>query len=224
MNLMNEDAAQQPQAPEQEQSHQVVSSQEKQGMSKFTKIAIIAGAIVILVILAEVGYLLFNQNTGLLTRPARQNQAGQPAQRQFQLPATPTPLSNLQQSEGTINFGQAQSFIANLETLSNKNKAEFIEEASTSFTLTGRVVDTNSQTTVEGHPYILVLRSQLGKEVTLYFTANEINNSRILVETQDQAREISFEEIRANDILQITEKRNLLDTSSNLGLIFKITR
>lgn len=185
--------------------------------NKFFKPALITLGIVLVIVISEIGYLVFKGY----------------GKTYFQLTPdpTPTPVFNFplqEEIEGTfsrefLNTGKARDFLEHLDLF--EPKLEFIQNATLTFTV-GGIVDEVGEGEIEGsgHRFWIIMKGDTGEILTYRLTEQEIQNASIFLETASGLSQIEITEIKPGDFVLIRNISNLLDSSSHFKVILKVIR
>jgi hypothetical protein len=198
------------------------------GNNKFFKIALILLALVMLIIISEVGYLIFaKRGTSLFKfgQTTVQEEQGRPLAN-----ITPPPPPSLPKEETksiTIDSEKARRLADMLDRFETSNKIDLFEEAITSFTITGAVLGARfEKREAEGieFVYLLQVQSQTGSMATYWFTDQEVLNAQVSLSTSTGTSKISITDINVGDNITLKETANLLDSSPHSSLILEVRR
>ena len=191
---------------------------EKKNNKKF-KIAVIGLVVMLIIILSEVGYLIFSGygRTYFQLKSDSQNETAA-------IPASlPTPISTpsveFALPENSIQSSKVDNFLYILEAL--EPKESFIEAVTVNSTYKAIVTSTSQEGIKDrGFRYIINAKNDQGQTIGFRFSIQEIDSAEISLNNE----EISFSDIQPDDILTVKVISDLLDNSLDSKLILEIER
>ena len=205
------------QAPQQPPPIQTTAPVQKN--NKLLKVAIIGLVIMLIIILSEVGYLIFSGygRTYFQLKSDSQNETAA-------IPASlPTPISTpsveFSPPKNSIQSSKVDNFLYILEAL--ESKESFIEAVTVNSTFKAIVTSTSQDGIKDrGFRYIINAKNDQGQTIGFRFSIQEIDSAEISLNNE----EISFGDIKPDDILTVKVISDLLDNSLDSKLILEIER
>ena len=206
--------------PPPQQPPQIQTTAPVQKNNKLLKVAIIGLVIMLIIILSEVGYLIFSGygRTYFQLKSESQNETAA-------IPASlPTPIST-----PSVEFALPESSILQQNKIDNffyilthlESKDSFIEAATINSTYKATVTSA-SQEEIEGIglSYIITGKDDQEQTIGFRFLSQEIDSAEISLNNE----EISFSDIKPDDVLTLNVISDLLDNSPDSKLILEIER
>ena len=206
------------QAPQQPPPIQTTTPVRKN--NKLLKVAIIGLVVMLIIILSEVGYLIFSGygRTYFQLKSESQNETAA-------IPASlPTHIST-----HSVEFALPESSILQQNKIDNffyilthlESKDSFIEAVTINSTYKA-IVTSTSQEEIQnvGLSYIITGKDDQGQTIGFRFSSQEIDSAEISLNNE----EISFSDIQPDDILTVKVISDLLDNSPDSKLILEIER
>jgi hypothetical protein len=199
----------------------VIQTEQKPVRNKFYKPALIALGIVLVIIISEVGYLVFK---GYGETYFQQHIA--PALTSTPAITSPT-LEDIQASfpRNHISSDKVRDFADTLDHLAPK--LEFIQSASLNFIIAGTLVESApGRKEKEGIEYThwMKLEANSGETITYLFTEQEIQTVTVFLFTLTDSSQINIREINRGDFVTIRSIANLLDPDPNFRIILEVMR
>jgi len=199
----------------------VVQTEQGPVRSKFFKPALIALGIVLVIVISEVGYLVFK---GYGKTYLQQHIA--PALTSTPAPTPPT-LEDIQASfpRNHISSDKARDFADALDILAPK--LEFIQGASLNYIIAGTLVETVPGRKEKGgieYTHWMKLEAESGETITYLFTEQEIQTVTVFLFTSTGSSQVNIREINRGDFVTIKSVSNLLDPDPNLRIILEVIR
>jgi hypothetical protein len=189
------------------------------GDNKFTKIALIALAVVFLIILSEAAYLIFAKRgdsifnvdkTTVQEENERSTTTSQPQ------PTAP-PTQEKQKKDFVVDTNKARVFADMLDSLVASGKIENLDIATINYESEKEIGGIN-------YAYYLVLDKQNGTEITYSLTDEEVISAQILLSSNSEESNIPITDIKPGDIVTIKIVTNLLDESPHGNVVLEVTR
>lgn len=218
---MNEQITQPAQyAPPQQTTPQTSLPPENKSRGSVKKIGLIIGGFILIIIIAQGIYLLFNPNTGMLTKKTGElNQV----QNLPSLPQTTSVPSQQQSGKEVIKTDKINEFLQKAESLNLKG--DFIEAAEINTTFKGIVESVNfNETATEFRALLVILTQPSGNNLTISLSQKELVKTRFLVTTTGETNEGTWEDISQGDTVSVTTSTNLLNEDLVNSVTFKITK
>jgi hypothetical protein len=189
--------------------------------SKLLKVAIVGLVIMLVIILSEVGYLVFSGygRTYFQLKSEPQEIVVVPTVAPTPIP---TPSVEITLPEKSIQPNKTYDFLYILEKL--ESKEAFIDAITINSTYKGVVVST-SQEEIDntGLRYIIDVKNDQEQTIRFQFSSQEIDSAEIYLSSNNNEK-ISFDDIKPNDNLETKIISDLLDSSSDSKLILTIER
>jgi len=184
--------------------------------NKFLKIAVIGLVVMLIIILSEVGYLVFSgygrTYFDALRKPT------------LLTPVTQSPPEDLMNSllpkEGVFP-NKAKIFLGIFDHLA-QNKDDFVLGATADITTTGTVVEILELDGV--YKYQITVRNNAGQTLVYELTEEEIENAEIYLSVLDSYQQMEFDEILPGDKLVVRLTTSFLDNSPHSKLLLLVTR
>jgi hypothetical protein len=198
------------------------------GNNKFLKIALILLAIVMLIVISEVGYLIFAKRGASLFKFGQtvvQEEQGRPLANITQPPPPSLPKEEIKSI--TVDSEKARKFADALDRLETSNELDLFEEAIISFTVTGAVISARFEKGEAGGIeciFLLQVQNETGSIGTFCFTDQELLNAQVSLSTGTGTSKISITDIELGDNVSIKKTVNLLDLSPHSSLILEARR
>ena len=197
--------------------------------NKFTKIALIALAIVFLIIIAEVAYFIFAKRDDSIFNVSKTAQQEKSRRAIVSSPPQPTasPAQEKQEKDIVVDSDKARVFADMLDSFANNNKLETFDIATINYKASGVVIASDfDEKEVDNINYAfrLVLRRQNGSIISYWFTDEEIIYAQVSLSSILGESEISITDIRLDDIVVIKITINLLDESPHSDVILEVTK
>jgi len=192
-----------------------------QKSSKLLKIAVIGLVIMLIIILSEVGYLIFSGygRTYFQLKSESQNETAVPTSSPMPIP---TPSVEFTLPEKGIQSNKTDNFLSILGFL--ESKEEFIEAVTINSTYSGIVTSTSQEdTSIPDFPYIINAKNDLEQTIRFRFSSQEVDSAEIYLVSNNN-EEISFSDIKPDDNLTVKVISDLLDSSSDSKLLLEIER
>jgi hypothetical protein len=207
------------QAPQQPAPIQTTPPVQKN--TKLLKVAVIGLVVTLIIILSEVGYLVFSGygRTYFQLKSESQNETAVPASSPTPVP---TPSVEFVLPEEIIQSNKVDGFLYILEGLESK---ETFIKAATINSAYGGVVTSTSQGEVEGvgFRYIIDAKNDLEQTIRFRFSKEEIDSAEIYLVSNNNEK-ISFGDIKPDDNLTVKVVSDLLDSSPDSKLSLEIER
>jgi hypothetical protein len=199
----------------------VVQTEQEPARNKIFKPALIIFCIILIIVISEVGYLVFKGYNKTYLQP------------QATMTPTPTPVPSPPTLEDIqagfprthISSDKARNFADRLDFLSPK--LEFIQNASMNFVVAGTLVESSPERgETEGIEYVhrIILKTESGKLLTNLLTESELEYADIYLYISTGVSQIEIDEIRPGDFISLRYITNLLDPSPHSRLILEAIR
>jgi hypothetical protein len=192
-----------------------VQTEQPPKRNKFFKPALIALGIVLIIVISEMGYLVFKGY-------------GKTYLQQYTTPApTPPTLEDIQASfpRNHVSSDKVRDFADVLDFLGPK--LEFIQSASLNFIIAGTLVENApGRKEKEGIEYThwMKLEAESGETITYLFTEQEIQTATVFLFTSTGSSQINISEANRGDFVTIKSIANLLDPDPNFRIILEVIR
>lgn len=201
------------------------------GNNKFLKIVLIVLGVVLLIVISEVGYLIFtNRDISLFKfgQTAVQKEQERPIINATPPPLTFPPLSKNETGEVVVDSDKARVFAGTLDHLESKNKLESSDIATINYEFSGVVIaSVFEEKEIGGTTYIyrLSIKRQNGSEMDLWLSDVEVSTIQISLSADGANRgRVSITDIKPGDYVVIKTIINLLDTSPHSKVILEVQR
>ncbi|MBU0572384.1 hypothetical protein KKE60_00265 [Patescibacteria group bacterium] len=199
----------------------VVQIKQKPTRNKFFKPALIVFCIVLVVVISEVGYLVFKGYNETYIQP---HPTVTPAPTPLLSPPT---LEDIQAtfSREHVSSNKVRDFADILDTLAPK--LEFIQNASLNFTVAGWLVESSSEKIEEGgvnYAHQIILEARSGKILTYLLTEQEVQNAIVFLITSTGPNPVKISEIMPGDFVSIRSIANLLDPGPYFIIVLEAIR
>jgi len=193
----------------------VVQTKQEPVKNKFFKPALIALGIVLVILISEVGYLVFKGYGKTYLQPTPTP------------PPTPPTLEDIQASfpRNHVSSDKVRDFADVLDGLAPK--LEFIQSASLNFIIAGTLVENvPGRIEKEGISYAhrMKLEAESGETITYLFTEQEVQTAAIFLFTPSGSSQVDISEAKRGDFVTIKSIANLLDPDPNLRIILEVIR
>jgi len=212
---------------DQETKSQIITTAGSEN-NKFFKIALALFAIVMLIIISEVGYFIFSKRGDSLFKP-KKAVVQKTQERPFNIASTPTPPPLPKEGTKSIAIGsdKARRFADLLEALAAKGKLGFLEKTVINSTYSGTVLEAGFEKAERGgveYIYRLKITDQIAKELTYWLTDKEVLDTQVSLISGTETKKIAITDIEPGDNIIIKETIDLLDSSPHSQLIFEVRR
>ncbi len=195
-------------------------NQEQPSGNKFLPIILIFFGLVILVLLAEGGYIVYNN---YLKQSLPNIEVGKQETQEESLSPTSEPPVKI---GGQLRPEKAAEFTEMLRVLKEGGKDSFFQQAKIDLLYSGIVSEVGPEAReINGVNYIYFMRfydEKTDKSLNLLFTNEDLSSASVkLIEDGGTLRKINVQEIKPGDKVTMMEKINLLDSPplSQLSLI-----
>jgi len=209
-----------------QQKETPIVTTENRGNDKFTKIALIILAVVLVVIISEVAYFIFAKNDSSFLSLHKLTQVEE-SERTTDISApSPTP-SPTPYREIVIASDKARVFADTLDSLWANYALGPSDTATINIEVSGivKVADFDQkETDGVNYTYMFQIQRQTGGMIVYRLTDEEIANAEISLSSSSNKGEISITNIKPGDILIIKQTINLLDDSPHSSLILEVQR
>ncbi len=213
----------------QTQEAKVITSK-SDGTNKFTKIALIALAIVFLIIISEVAYFIIVKNgvPFLNFGETAQQEESERSTANLPLRSPISPPQTKQEKDINVDSSKARVFADMLDSLANNNKLEPSDIAIIYFETSGTVITSDHEERedeISGLNYIYRLTIEKSDSTMAYwFSEEDISSAQILLITPPESSEILMTDIKPGDDIIIKATMDLLDASVYSGLVLEVRR
>jgi len=203
----------------------IVQAEQKPEKNKLLKPALIVFSVVLVILISEVGYLVFKGYGKTYLQPNAP--ASIPTPTYIPTP-TPASLLTLEEVESTlpkefINSDKARVFADTLDRL--EPKTEFLLSATVNFVIAGTVVSlTEEEAENLGKLVVITMKNDSGLTLKDKLTQEEVENSFVLLRTPAGASLSKIAEIKPGDFVFIRHITNLLDASTHSKIILEVVR
>lgn len=188
--------------------------------SKFKKVLIAVGIVVLVVVLAEAGYQLRHPLERFFNKPADTTKEVS-TQKTDSEEVSPTP-----EGEGTsIKFSKVEEFTQYLEVLNEKKG--FLDRAVIESTISGIVMLTeeeNIETGLVRYVFKIRIRNSTSEELNIHFTENQFGGSSVTLLSPEGNSIIRLTDIKAGDKVTIREAIDLLDNTQDSRVVLEVER
>ncbi len=196
-----------------------------QKKNKVLKVAVIGLAVMLIIILSEVGYLVFSgygRTYFQLKSEAQEETTETPVASASPMPTSIPSLEVPLLKDNALQSSKIDNFLYILDHL--ESRESFFKTVAVNVTYEAIVIDTSREGT-EGTDfrYIINAKDDQGTAIGFRFSKEEIDAAEIFLVSNDNEK-ISFDDIKPNDKLTVKVTSDLLDNSPNSKLILEIGR
>lgn len=214
-------------ATAQTQEAKVVTSK-SDGVNKFTKIALIALAVVFLIIISEVAYFIIVKNgvPFLNFGETAQQEESERSTANLPLRSTISPPQAKQEKDISVDSSKARVFADMLDSLANNNKLKPSDIAIIYFETSGTVITSDhEEREINGlnYTYHLTIKKS-DSTMSYWFNEEDISGAQILLITLPESSEILMTDIKPGDDIIIKSTMDLLDASVYSSLVLEVRR
>ena len=214
-------------ATAQTQEAKVVTSK-SDGVNKFTKIALIALAVVFLIIISEVAYFIIVKNgvPFLNFGETAQQEESERSTANLPLRSPISPPQTRQEKDINVDSSKARIFADMLDSLANNNKLEPSDVAIIYFETSGTVITSDhEEREINGlnYTYHLTIKKS-DSTMSYWFNEEDISGEQILLITLPESSEILMTDIKPGDDIIIKSTMDLLDASVYSSLVLEVRR
>lgn len=197
----------------------VVQTKQEPARNKFFKPALIALGIVLVIVISEVGYLVF-KGYGKTYLQLHTTPTPTP-------PPTPPTLDDIQASfsRTQVSSDKVRDYADRLDLLSPK--LEFIQTASLNYNIAGLLVENAPEIKEKDgikYTHRMKLKADSGKTITYHFTEQEIQTAIIFLFTSTGSSQVNIRDINRGDFVTIKSIVNLLDPDPNFRIVLEVLR
>jgi len=188
--------------------------------NKILKIGIIGLVIILIIILSEVGYLVFNgygRTYFQLKSQSQEEIANSPTP--SPIPNSPTSPTFTLSKDSNFQQNKLNDFLFMINGLSSKES--FIQTVVINTSFKAIVVSTSREE--NSAKYTINAKNDSGQTIEFKFSSQEMDSAKIYL-TSNSTENISFDDIKEGDILTVKVASDLLDSSPDSKLILEIER